>query len=490
MRVKRTMKLRPNNKQSYKNFTLFITIFLFIIFGDFVYAKKFALCIGVPYKGNLKLEYTKADATEFGNVLKSNFNFETKILVNEDETRKSSLEKEFEVLRGEIYDQLIIFFSGHGQKDPYSDNVGYLIPSDGDRKQLYSTTIPMSDIEYLGRSLRAHQLLFIIDACYSGIAATYTNMDISDREDVDPEVLSLKSRQIMTAGNTEQKARMYETLKLSVYTYFLKEALTFKPDPQSDFLLLDRDKVGTIPLWDLQSFVENKVSGYTREAQTPRLWNFTEDNGIFKFEYDVVINPEYNISDESFREMDLSAEDGRLIAETGKLLVTSYLDGKLSIDHEFRTNMKNGETRVFFKLELGKHVVELKDLQNTTYTETITILKGAKEDPEVIFDPTFASIVNAALIGGLVSSPESTGTLLVYYKGFDGQIIINGKSFGYLNNKNSPIKIDNLPEGTLEVKCEGTKRTLTQNVVINKNVISQVSFMGPPETPFNLHIVE
>ena len=254
----------------------FVLLFLCTLFLTPAQAqKKYALLIGVDYEGRLALDYTRQDAIKLGQILESNFGYTTKVLTRKSETTKTAINIAFSDLKNldASYDQVIVFFSGHGVRDENSNEVGYLLPNDVDVNELFLTAIDMSIIQNLSRTLKARQAMFILDCCYSGIIGSYASMDVSGGDK------TLRSRQILTAGRSGQKARMYEAKELSLYTFYLTRALS----GGGSFLRADSDKDGELTAWDLQTDVEKKVSDHTRKKQTPRLYNFTEDDGIFLF---------------------------------------------------------------------------------------------------------------------------------------------------------------------------------------------------------------
>ncbi len=263
----------------YKCLLLYVTITCAALLGEKCYAQKFSLLIGVDYPSPNTLDYTQADAIAFGDVLEKNFGFQTKRLTKPEETTKKRLLREFEMLKKNRYDQVIVFFSGHGIQDPNSKEVGYLLPVNFDSDDLLNTTIDMAVFQNLSKTIRAKQILFIVDACYSGIIGSFSNMDIAGANQYDNQS---RSRQIMTAGRSEQTAEMYPGKELSAYTYYLTRGLGYDGDAQK--IRADYDNDNEVTAWDLQSYVERKVKNQTHERQTPRIYNFTEDDGIFLFQ--------------------------------------------------------------------------------------------------------------------------------------------------------------------------------------------------------------
>lgn len=293
----------------------FVLLFLCALFLTPAQAqKKFALLIGVDYEGRLALDYTRQDAIKLGQILESNFGYTTKVLTRKSETTKTAINIAFSDLKNldASYDQVIVFFSGHGVRDENSNEVGYLLPNDVDTTNYFLSAIHMSIIQDLSRTLKAKQAMFILDCCYSGIIGSYASMDVSGGDK------TLRSRQILTAGRSGQKARMYEAKELSLYTFYLTRALS----RGGSFLRADSDKDGELTAWDLQAYVQKKVSQETRDKQTPRMYNYTEDDGIFLFRAKNYQRPAIPIVDSSEKTKDdLSASSVRDVPPKDMVLI-------------------------------------------------------------------------------------------------------------------------------------------------------------------------
>ena len=157
------------------------------------------------------------------------------------------------------------------KKEPY----GYIVPVDGRKDSLHSTTISMDQIYSFSELIPAKQILFIIDACYSGIRGT-----LHKKGDLPPQTrqqveMFIKSggRQIMTAGTAEETVVMGPKWDgHSVYTYHLIQGLKGKADYNKD---------GVTTVRELQVFLDDKVPNDAK--QTPQLNNLGMGEGQFVF---------------------------------------------------------------------------------------------------------------------------------------------------------------------------------------------------------------
>jgi uncharacterized caspase-like protein len=74
----------------------------------------------------------------------------------------------------ELDDRIFVFFAGHGiTRAGYKGEVGYLVPYDANPKD-YSTLIRWDDLTRNADLIRAKHMLFIMDACYGGLALVRT----------------------------------------------------------------------------------------------------------------------------------------------------------------------------------------------------------------------------------------------------------------------------------------------------------------------------
>ena len=165
-----------------------------------------ALVIGeVHYKELPPLRTAGSDATEIAKVLQENYGFKTKLLL--DATRDEILGA-LDDYRSSLQpdDNLLIAYSGHGLRDPQSDEA-YWVPVDG---QAHKTARWINATEITGetRAIAARHVLIISDSCYSGTLADERtfNSTVNDphlRQLVLQKALEGKSRHLMSSGGDE-----------------------------------------------------------------------------------------------------------------------------------------------------------------------------------------------------------------------------------------------------------------------------------------------
>lgn len=246
------------------------------------FGKKIALLIGVHNPPPDTLEYTTNDVENIGRVLTDEFGYEIKKIIKKDATKNKIL-KAFDNLLKETgeNDQVIIFFSGHGITAPTNPNIGFLFPSDGDKNNLLTTAINISEIQTLSRALKAKHVLFWIDSCYSGIAGYYKSKDATLPEiNMVRYFIDNKARQVLTAGKAGETALMDPgDKKMSLFTYCLKEGLTRGPD---NYFKADFTHDNFITAKELYIYVQKIMFEYTN-TQHPEYYDYEGTQAEFLF---------------------------------------------------------------------------------------------------------------------------------------------------------------------------------------------------------------
>jgi hypothetical protein len=168
----------------------------------------YALLIGINnYQHLTKLQTPVNDAKALAKLLKEEYGFETKTLLNGDATR----EKIFDLLfdyeeRLPVDSNLLIFYAGHGYHDPGTD-AAYWIPVDaqnGSRDRWISAI----DITTNIRAIHSKHILIISDSCYSGALTREANaaIDPRTRGAYLAKMVRPKSRDLMSSGGDEPVA--------------------------------------------------------------------------------------------------------------------------------------------------------------------------------------------------------------------------------------------------------------------------------------------
>jgi uncharacterized caspase-like protein len=245
--------------------------------------RAFAVAIGIDeYEKAPRLRYAAADAISVAEALRAQ-GFEVTTLLNRQATRGAILGELGDRLAARVGpdDRVVVFFAGHGQdrKKEGGGRSGYLLPVEGDVRALAETAIPMGQIRDLSHELAARHVLFLVDACYGGIAGVASR---AAGDEVDADYLRMitreRGRQLITAGGADQEAGESPEYGHSFFTHYLLQGLTRG--------LADLDGNGIVPSSELYQYLERRVFAAAREQgheQHPELWDLAADKGQFVF---------------------------------------------------------------------------------------------------------------------------------------------------------------------------------------------------------------
>ena len=247
--------------------------------------QSWAVVIGInAYRKIERLQYAVPDAQSMATLLEQQ-GFRVISLLDDAATA----ERLREVLGDELpqqvkpKDRVLVFFAGHGEDrsiEGVIEKVGYLLPVDVDPNRLHKTALSMSEVRQLANQVPAKQMLFLIDACYGGIAGQQFRGGVlpGNAESYLKEITRERGRQLITAGGPDQKASEGPKWGHSVFTYYLLEGL--------GKAMADLNDDGIIPASELYTYLESRVfqeaqlEGHT---QRPLMWKLAATNGEFVF---------------------------------------------------------------------------------------------------------------------------------------------------------------------------------------------------------------
>lgn len=240
------------------------------------YTNSRALIIGINnYVSASPLFYAVNDAEEMRDVLISKLNFpadNVTCLVDAEATKANILRSFMRLsLDGtELDDRIIVYFAGHGHTvSGNRGDVGFLVPYDADMTD-YSSFIRWSDLTNNAELIRAKHMLFIMDACYGGLALNRSLHAGSTRFLQD--MLLRYSRQVLTAGKADETVSDAggPLPNHSVFTGHLIEGLCGEAATEQ----------GVITANGLMAYVHAKVANDKNSNQTPH-YGYIDGDGDF-----------------------------------------------------------------------------------------------------------------------------------------------------------------------------------------------------------------
>src|SRR5581483_3633822 len=236
-----------------------------------------ALVVGInDYRFASPLSFAKQDAEAFARVLKT-FGFQdhnVTLLINERATRDEVFSAFMRFTHEPVGndDRIIVFFAGHGcTRSGRRGEVGFLVPVDGNPNDL-KTLIRWEELTGNADLIRAKHLLFLMDACYGGLAVQRHTPPGSARFLKD--MLQRYARQVLTAGKADEPVADSGGPRPnhSIFTGHLLNAL--------DGMAADSN--GIISANAVMAYVYDHVAKDPHSRQSPH-FGFLEGDGDFIF---------------------------------------------------------------------------------------------------------------------------------------------------------------------------------------------------------------
>lgn len=240
------------------------------------YTNSWALVIGInAYQFASPLSYACNDADAVASVLTNELGFDAQklfLLRDGQATKQAIMDRYLELssLATDPDDRVVVFFAGHGfTTTGLRGEVGYLVPVDGDKDKLNSL-IRWDELTRNADLIPAKHILFVVDACYSGLMIQRAITPGTGRFVND--MLQRVSRQVITAGKAN------ETVadgggpdgQNSIFTGYLIDGLNGAANNDTGVLTANM----------LMSFVYTKVGQDNRSTQTPH-YGHIEGDGDF-----------------------------------------------------------------------------------------------------------------------------------------------------------------------------------------------------------------
>ncbi len=241
------------------------------------YQSSLGLIIGINNYQNVQpLSYACNDADAIADILTSELDFppDKVILLKDDQATKQSIMDNY--LRFTVScdpdSRILVFFAGHGHTyEGLRGPVGYLVPVDGNLNNLNSL-IRWDDLIRNAELIPAKHILYIMDACYSGLALQRAIPPGGQRFLSD--MLQRLSRQVISAGKADETVADGGGLqgKNSLFTGYLIEGLRGAAT----------DSNGILTANEIMTYVYKKVGQDNRSKQTPH-YGYVDGDGDFIF---------------------------------------------------------------------------------------------------------------------------------------------------------------------------------------------------------------
>jgi uncharacterized caspase-like protein len=244
------------------------------------YAESRALVIGINnYQHVSPLHYACNDAEAIAEMLVDRFSFpeaNVTLLLDLDATRESILRTFLRYAdKSNIAenDRILIFFAGHGHTiSGRRGEIGYLVPVDGKADDL-STLLRWDDLTRNADLIPAKHMLFLMDACYGGLALTRTTIPPGNLRLL-KDMLQRYARQVLTAGKADEVVSDSGGTRPehSIFTSHLLDGMEGAASGE-----------GILTGNGLMAYVYDKVGNDSHSRQTPH-YGFIDGDGDFIFD--------------------------------------------------------------------------------------------------------------------------------------------------------------------------------------------------------------
>lgn len=160
-------------------------------------------------------------------------------------------------------DLVCVFFAGHGATDPdpgarSNDGLAkYLLPHDADLDDLFSSALPMQDVERFFNRIAARQIVFFLDACYSGGADTFATRSVLTPDFLEKLAGGGEGRLVLTSCRPNEVSLEDAAFGggHGLYSHYLLRGLQGEADTDGD---------GFVSLDELYDYLQRNVSDHAR----------------------------------------------------------------------------------------------------------------------------------------------------------------------------------------------------------------------------------
>lgn len=344
------------------------------------YENRKALIIGInEYKNVSPLAYACNDAQAVATILKDKFNFAQKdiVFLEDAQATKDNIIQAFHGFtqnKTNPDDKLLVFFAGHGHTITGNrGEVGFLVPVDGKSNDT-STLIRWDELTRNAELIKAKHVLFIMDACYGGLAITRAPA-IGSRRFL-KDMCQRYSRQVITAGKADESVADSggPLPNHSIFTGHFLQGLNGAAAKDE----------GIITANGIMSYVYEKVGKDPNSHQTPH-YGYVEGDGDFIF------------TEKSLEELETDPEEDKDL-----LIEVSSTQTDIALENTFSTKIKE------YIADPSKRIV-LHDMAMQEVRKFLTLT--SKEKMPLQFHP----LSNEQLIERYKAYEDSVKTLIQFF---------------------------------------------------------------------------
>ncbi|MBM4165886.1 MAG: PEGA domain-containing protein [Ignavibacteria bacterium] len=225
-------------------------------------------------------------------------------------------------------DRFLLYWAGATETaTEKGKEVGYLIPSDGRKKLLPTTSISLDEICRLSDNISAKHILVIIDNCMSGFPNLQVKIPPKISSTPIKTIISSRGFQVITAGRKNERHYESSILNQSIFSKAMKNAFWIG--------LLDVDKNGLITAEELYNYLVPSVSELAKQenfiVQHPVYATSALLDGQFIFPLKGLY---YSLVIRDLPKKNTVKVNGKIISENKPSVKKAYESGTLTLEIE------------------------------------------------------------------------------------------------------------------------------------------------------------
>jgi peptidoglycan/xylan/chitin deacetylase (PgdA/CDA1 family)/uncharacterized caspase-like protein len=207
--------------------------------------ESWAVVIGIDdYAHGPRLSHAARDAASVQQLLVSRLGFKPAHVIslqNQAATRSNVLAAFNEQLPKaglKKTDNLFVFFAGHGATQHLTSgrDLGYIVPVEAATDHVADDAIPMTELQNISEALVARHVIFVMDACYSGLGLVRGGGRSGGGNFLRDNAHRV-GRQMLTAGGADQMVADGGPGGHSIFTWTLLQGLSGKADLNGDNII-------------------------------------------------------------------------------------------------------------------------------------------------------------------------------------------------------------------------------------------------------------
>ena len=245
--------------------------------------RSYAVVVGINKFDNYNTLPTEQDPIRVKKYLLDEAGFDRVHVLTGQHVTRQRLGSLMHDMRGRVKtnDRFLLYWQGHGETlQGDRGKLGYLPLTKSEMNQPH-TMISMSQLDEWNNWIPARHSLYLLDACFSGLAGVAVQSN--ELTDETLKQLSKKGRHIISAGRANEQTFAHAGLGGSVFTTAVLDGLSGDADAKNGF-----SKDGVVSIAELGLYIRKRINKERIRYKwykpiTPQITRLSSDDGMFFF---------------------------------------------------------------------------------------------------------------------------------------------------------------------------------------------------------------